>query len=151
MTYRDPSWGILTKIAALVVLVGALWFNFTSEIFFKPLNMAVIKTKDNHWIAVSERLLPFGAVSGKTTAFIQVLGREDGIECQWSTETLFAPRPNNITRYDITYWAGDCLDKGPPISIRFSRTIYLFGVIPLRPVHYTFMINPDNVPVIENE
>ena len=151
MAYRDPSWGIFTKLAAIVVLVAVLWLSFTSEIFYKPLNMTVIKTEDNHWIAVSERILPFGAVSGRTHAFIQVLGREDGQECQWSTDTLFAPRPNNITRYDITYWAGECLDQGPPISVRFSRTIYLGGLIPLRPVHYTFTINPDNVPVIDNE
>lgn len=149
-TYRDPSWGILTKLAAICVLLVVIWFNVPSSVFFKPLNMAVIKTEDNHWIMVSERLLPFGTVTGRTHAFIQVLGRQDGQECQTTTEGIFTPRENNITRYDVTYWAGECLDQGPPISVRYSRTVYLFGFIPLRPVHYTFTINPDNVPVIEN-
>lgn len=148
--YRDPSWGILSKIAALGVLLFIVWFNVPSSVFYKPINMAVIKTPDNHWIAIAERELPFGAVTGKTHAFIQVLGREDGQECQDVMEGIFAPRPNNITRYDVTHWAAECLDQGPPISVRYSRTVYLGGFIPLRPVHFTFTINPDNVPVIEN-
>ena len=149
MTYRDPAWGWPTKILGLMALVTVLWWNFTSEVFFKPLNMGVVKTADGHWIMMSERLLPWGTVSGRTDMFIQVLGRPDGQECQWHTEGLFVPRERNTTRYDVTWWAAPCLNAGPPISIRASRTVLLFGFIPLRPVHYSFMINPDNVPVVQ--
>lgn len=147
MHYKDPSWGWPTKLLAAVVFLTILWWNFTSEVFFRPINMAVLKTTEGNWIIASERLLPWGPVSGKTDAFMQVLGRENGQECQWHTEGLFVPRENNITHYDITHWAAPCLDAGPPISIQFSRQIYFLGFIPLRPVHYAFMLNPDNAPV----
>lgn len=151
MTYRDPTWGFLSRVAFLTVLLVGAWFAFPSSLFFKPLNMAAVKDSNGHWLIISERLLPFGAVSGKTQAFVQVLGREDGPECQWMTESLYIPRTNNVTRYDVTEWAGPCLDAGPPISVRFTRTVYLFNLIPLRPVHYSFMINPETVAVISNE
>jgi len=151
MTYRDPSWGFFSRVAFATVLFVMLWFAVPSSVFFKPINMAAMKTEDGRWVIVSERILPFGAVSGHTQAFIQVLGREDGQECQWDTASLYIPRDKNVTRYDVTDWAGHCLDAGPPISVRFTRTVYLFGVIPLRPVHYSFMINPEAVPVIPNE
>lgn len=151
MTYKDPTWGWPTKLGLGAILLTLSWFSVPSSAFFKPLNMAVLKTSNGHWIVVSERLLPFGAVSGRTHAIAQVLGRADGQECQWTTDGLYVPRENNITRYDVTSWAGPCLDAGPPISIRFSRTVYLGGFIPLRPVYYSFMLNPDNAPVITEE
>lgn len=149
MTYKDPEWGMPTKLLGLVALVTILWWNFTSEVFFKPLSMGVIKSETGHWIMVSERLLPWGAVTGETGVLIQVIGRPDGPECQWHTEGLFIPRERNTTRYDISDWAANCLDAGPPISVRVSRSIKFLGFIPLRPVHYSFIINPDNVAVVE--
>lgn len=148
MTYRDPSWGVFTKLAAFIVLTGVIWYCLPSSVFFKPINMTIVKNSDGHWIAVSERNLPWGTVSGRTHAFIQVLGRVDGQECQWDTYNVFRPREKNVTYYDITDWAGPCLDFGPPTSVHFSRSIYLFGLIPLRSVDYSFTLNPEAAPVV---
>lgn len=145
---KDPTWGWPTWVLAILTVLAIAWWNLTSSVFFQPINMAVLRTQNDHWLIVSERILPWGVVSGKTDAVMQVLGRPDGQECQWHTEGLFIPRENNRTTYDVTAWAGPCLDSGPPISVRFSRSVYLFGIIPLRPVHYSFMINPDNIPPV---
>lgn len=151
-TYRDPSWGILSKMALVFLLLVFVWFTIPSSIFFRQINMAIVKDMaTGHWVAISERELPFGAVSGRTQVYIQVLGRIDGQECQWNTEGLFIPRDNNVTRYDIDAWAKPCLDSGPPISVRFSRTIFLGGFIPLRPTHFSFTINPEIAPELALE
>lgn len=146
--YRDPSWGRATKLALVAIVLAVLWYAVPSSVFIRPTNMAVVKNPDGHWIMLSERATPLGAVTARTQAIIQVLGREDGQDCQWQNDGLFIPKDKNLSRYDITSWAAPCLDAGPPISIRFSRTVKLFNVIPLRPVHYSFTINPEATPVV---
>lgn len=149
MNTKDPTWGWPTWAAFALILSVFVWFIVPSSVFYQPVNMAVVKNPQGRWIAIAERRLPWGPKYGRTQALIQVLGREDGQECQWTTEGLFVPRDNNVTRYDITEWAAPCLDSGPPISILFSRTVYLGGIIPLRPVHYSFTLNnPEAVPVL---
>lgn len=147
--YRDPTWGLPTKLALAAIAMAALWFSVPSSVFIRPVNVAVIKDPSDRWIMISERETPYGAVSVHFQAVVQVLGREDGQDCQYSSDALIIPKKNNITRFDITDWAGPCLDAGPPISVRLTRSVQLFNIIPLRPVHYSFTINPDSAPTLD--
>lgn len=147
-TYRDPTWGFPTKAAFAAIAAATLWFSVPSSIFIRPVNVAVVKDPSDRWVMISERETPYGAVSIHFQALVQVLGREDGQDCQFSSDALVVPKENNITRVDITDWAAPCLDAGPPISVKLTRTVHLFNVIPLRPVHYSFTINPESAPVL---
>lgn len=153
MTYRDPSWGVMTKMLALSAVLTVLWWMVPSDTFFRQVNMTVVKdATTDHWFLVSVRELPFGAVTGRTSAIVQVLGRPDATECQMPpTESLYVPQPQNTTRYSIDDWAKDCLDLGPPISIQYRRQVLLGGFIPLRPVYFSFTINPEAAPVVPIE
>lgn len=151
MPYRDPTWGPASRLAGLVVVMSLAWAAVPSSLFMRPINMAVIKDDEGRWIMVSERETPFGSVSVTTLAEIQVLGREDGLTCAATLSSLVVPKPNNISRYDITSWAEPCMQAGPPIGVTFERTVHLGGVLPLRPVHYSFTINPEAAPVVSGE
>lgn len=149
-TYRDPTWGVMTKMLGISALLLVLWWLVPSDVFFRQISMAVVKDEvTGDWFVVSVRDLPFGATTGRTSAVMQVLGRPDALECQLSpTEALYIPQPNNTTRYSIDEWAKDCLDIGPPISVQYKRQVLLGGFIPLRPAYFAFTINPEAAPVV---
>lgn len=150
-SYQDPTWSKASKLAALVVIAGVAWACVPSKIFLRPISMAVVKDEADRWTMVSERETPYGAVNVETQAEIQVLGREEGLTCTANLQGVVLPKDRNIARYDITNWAEDCLNAGPPISLTFRRTVRIAGVIPLRPVIYSFTINPETAPVIPTE
>lgn len=149
--YRDPSWGFWSKAALVAVVLGIMWALVPSSTFIKPINMMIVKDAVGRWVVISEREIPWGPVTAVTQADIQVLGRPDGLTCSQTFDSLFLRKPNNVSRYDISEWASDCMESGPPISATFRRTVWLFDMIPLRPVDYSFAINPENAPTLETE
>ncbi|RVV97686.1 hypothetical protein EKE94_09265 [Mesobaculum littorinae] len=96
------------------------------------------------------RETPFGAVEARWHGVVRVVGREAGRICisPPGAAGTYEPQDNDLVRYEVGAWAVPCLDAGPPITVSYTRRVVAFGILPLRPVTYSFTIDPETAPTL---
>ncbi len=149
---RSPRWTGLERAVALVfvlfILLAAIWGAVSTSLFLRQDSMAITRSETGDWIMTSVRATPLGTFEAEWIGEYRVVGREDGMTCQASGRSNVSATEGNIVRYRIGDWALPCLEEGPPIAVTYTRRALLLGVIPLRPVRFSFTINPENAPVL---
>lgn len=127
-------WWIVNPTSAYIVVTG----------------LQVTQDEAGDWFVTSGRQLPYGDVVADWRITINVLRPEMSYACQMEGQTDYLVSSGPVVRYPIGQWADRCLDSGPPVSIRVTRSARVFyGIIPLRPMTYDLVLNVADAPIGE--
>jgi hypothetical protein len=118
----------------------ALWLITPSSLFVQPISLGL---KGNKLTIIRET--PLGDVTVNWIGEIYLIGRE-GFECAGQGTSIIQTVPDDLYTGTIGAWAKPCLEEGPPFILRFQYSAQLFGIIPLRPVHFATTVNPQATP-----
>lgn len=140
-------WALLGLTFALTG--GVVWWalNPTSA-YIVVSGIQVTQDERGDWYVTSGRQLPYGDVVADWRIQITVLRPELSYGCQMEGRTDYLASAGPVVRYPLGEWADACLDAGPPVSIRFTRSARVFyGLIPLRPLTYDVLLDTESAPV----
>jgi hypothetical protein len=139
---------IFTTLLVLKIAIVS-WLIFSTNFFINQKTMTIVKDSNNQWVMSSVRETPFGTVEADWWAEYRLLAKDDSLVCSERGIATYRQLPGDLSQYVILDWAFPCLEQGPPISITYSRRVWLFGFIPLRPAVFNFVINPDSIPSLD--
>lgn len=145
--WTPVDWISLTGVLAFIVCC-ILYVMFPTSRFYDQISMSITRETNGQWIVNSQRRLPWGSVSVEWDGEVTVVGREKAPVCTSSGKFTAQVLDVDLRRYPANDWMIPCLLEGPPTSITFVRQVILWDRIPLIPDRYTFVINPENVPIV---
>lgn len=117
-----------------IILIMALWLVLSTDMLMRP---TAIHYDDRRVTFVRET--PFGDVWGVWSTEIRVTGT--GEECSSGrNRAMYQVKEDSTVTYYLGPWADRCLEQGPPLVIVDTWQALLLGVIPLRPVRITTVI-----------
>ncbi len=129
--WYDRVGGALLLLAALA---GGLWASIGSDMFLHPTSLRLDGTT-----VILVRETPWGETYARWNSEITLID-EQGFECAAQGSAIFQNEVADTVTFTIGPWAGACIDAGPPMVFRARWQVVLFGVIPLRPVSITTLI-----------
>lgn len=121
-------------IPAFASLILIVWACIPSSLFLNPVSWKI----DGNLIRFV-RETPFGGVRANWEAEITLIDG-GGFECRGSGTAFYQVEPSNAVTYKIGEWARDCINAGPPFTIRQTWQVVLFDLIPLRKTSVTLVI-----------
>lgn len=134
---------------AFALTGGAVWWALNpSSAYIIVSGIQVTQDERGDWFVTSGRQLPYGDVVADWRITINVLRPEMSYGCQMEGRTDYVASAGPVIRYRLGDWANTCLSAGPPVSIRFSRSVRVFyGLIPLLPMTYDVVLDADAAPI----
>lgn len=138
-------------LATLVALIGApliLWLTNPSELYYRHVSTSVEQTEDGRWIAYITRELPRGTVKGRWNLEVWVRRGELSSVCHkpWSGVVTYDEGNGPTVSYELPDRVQRCMNAAPPISLIWTRQIFLFGWLPLAPTVTNVEIEPSVTP-----
>ncbi len=133
-------------IALLLVVIGlvtaiALWVVTPSSNYIQVSGYSVEKL-DGEWWATSARDLPHGSILADWSVTFIVNSPEHNRVCRAEGRDVYDEgRPSPVT-YTVSPWADACLNVRDPVFVTVTRTVRLFGLIPLYPAQFSFQVLP---------
>ncbi|MHA3913834.1 hypothetical protein [Halovulum sp. GXIMD14793] len=123
---------IIDRFSFVMVLLGVIWLAIPSSLF---LRLQAYIIEDGMITIVRET--PYGNVLAEVSDEII---SATGLTCVsgGAHEAIFEVAPNNTVRLRAHEWMVPCLKK--PMIYTSEIKVFLFGLIPLRPVRFTTAI-----------
>lgn len=124
---------------ATVVLLLVLWVATPSSLFYNPVALKL----EGETVTVV-RDTPFGEVPITWIGEITLLD-QDNFECSGSGNRIAQVEKGGVVSQRIGSWAFPCMAAGRPFVLRYQYQVYLFGIIPLRPVGISIRLDKEEL------
>lgn len=123
---------------------GVVWWALNpSSSYMTVQGIRVFKDDRGVWMVNSARQLLQGDVTANWRINIQVLRTEVSYACENSGTSDYLVESGTVVEYELGPWSHRCLDAGPPVTLTFTRSILLWGFLPLRPVQYQLTLGTE--------
>lgn len=147
---RRLQWAIYV-LATLVALIAApliLWLTNPTELYYRHISTRVEQRDDGQWIAYITRELPRGTVHGRWKLEVWVRRGEMSTVCAkpWSGIVTYEATTGPTVSYELPDRVQRCMNAAPPISLIWTRQIFLFGWLPLAPAVTNVEVEPRVTP-----
>lgn len=145
---RHLQW-VIYVLATIVALISApliLWLTNPTELYYRHVSTSIEQNEDGAWLAYITRELPRGTVKGRWKLEVWVRRGEMSTVCTkpWSGIVEYQQENGPTVSYELPDRVQRCMNAAPPISLIWTRQIFLFGWLPLAPA----VTNVEIAPVV---
>ena len=131
---RRFDWGLADVVAGLGALAVVAWIALPTSVFLRPADAYI----DGDEIVLVRNARWFDVVADWTTEIENASGQE----CHNAGRSVYQQGLRTV-RWTAGEALRECIERGPPMTIRMSWGARLFGVIPLRKTYLTRIVDLD--------